>query len=72
MSWIFLKVRYKLLHIIGVSICLVGVGCLVWADIEEGRGAVGGETGPAGRVPPLLAPREGHGYMCQNLPWVVG
>ncbi|XP_043226334.1 solute carrier family 35 member F2-like isoform X1 [Amphibalanus amphitrite] len=43
MSWIFLKVRYKLLHIIGVSICLVGVGCLVWADIEEGRGSVGGQ-----------------------------
>ncbi|KAJ4452358.1 hypothetical protein ANN_03891 [Periplaneta americana] len=36
-----LKVRYKIVHIVGVSICLMGVGCLVWADVEDGRGLAG-------------------------------
>lgn len=35
LSWILLKVRYKLLHIVGVTVCLLGVGCLVWADIGD-------------------------------------
>ncbi|XP_067124852.1 solute carrier family 35 member F2-like isoform X1 [Centruroides vittatus] len=37
LSWIFLKVRYKILHVLGVGIALLGVGCLVWADSEEGK-----------------------------------
>ncbi|XP_069680906.1 solute carrier family 35 member F2-like isoform X2 [Periplaneta americana] len=39
-----LKVRYKIVHIVGVSICLMGVGCLVWADVEDGRGLAGGKN----------------------------
>ncbi|XP_035710828.1 solute carrier family 35 member F2 isoform X2 [Folsomia candida] len=37
LSWLVLRIRYKVAHILGVSICLLGVCCLVWADIEEGR-----------------------------------
>ncbi|KAB7501501.1 Solute carrier family 35 member F1, partial [Armadillidium nasatum] len=32
LSWLFLKVRYKLVHVLGVGLCLLGVGCLVWAN----------------------------------------
>jgi solute carrier family 35 protein F1/2 len=35
LSWIFIKVRFGLLHILGSCIALMGVGCLVWADIED-------------------------------------
>uniref|UniRef100_T1IRH7 Solute carrier family 35 member F1 n=1 Tax=Strigamia maritima TaxID=126957 RepID=T1IRH7_STRMM len=42
LSWIFLKIRYKIVHILGVGVCLVGVGCVVWADVDEGKGGVGG------------------------------
>jgi len=35
LSWIILKVRYKIVHILGVGVCLLGVGCVVWADAEE-------------------------------------
>ncbi|GLG96251.1 Solute carrier family 35 member F1 [Gryllus bimaculatus] len=38
------KVRYKMVHIIGIGVCLMGVGCLVWADIEDGRPIIGGKT----------------------------
>ncbi|ODM92239.1 Solute carrier family 35 member F1 [Orchesella cincta] len=37
LSWLVLRIRYKVPHILGVSICLLGVSCLVWADIEEGK-----------------------------------
>lgn len=37
MSWLVLKIRFKVPHILGVSVCLLGVSCLVWADIEDGR-----------------------------------
>lgn len=30
-----LGVRYRMVHIIAVSVCLMGVGCLVWANIED-------------------------------------
>ncbi|XP_064628299.1 solute carrier family 35 member F2-like isoform X2 [Lineus longissimus] len=33
LSWLILKVKYKLVHIIGVLVCLAGVGSLVGADI---------------------------------------
>ncbi len=36
LSWLVLKIRFRVPHILGVSICLLGVSCLVWADIEEG------------------------------------
>ncbi|XP_076374039.1 solute carrier family 35 member F2-like isoform X2 [Tachypleus tridentatus] len=37
LSWILLKVRYKIVHILGVGVALLGVGCLVWADLEEDK-----------------------------------
>ena len=43
LSCILLKVHYKIVHIIGVSVCLMGVGCLVWADVEDGRSLSGGK-----------------------------
>ncbi|XP_043461835.1 solute carrier family 35 member F1-like isoform X2 [Leptopilina heterotoma] len=35
LSCLVLGVRYRMVHIVGVSICLMGVGCLVWAGIDE-------------------------------------
>ncbi|CAI5440220.1 unnamed protein product [Caenorhabditis angaria] len=32
LSWLFLSVRYLATHIIGVTICLVGIACVIWAD----------------------------------------
>jgi hypothetical protein len=43
LSCLLLKVRYKIVHIVGVSICLMGVGCLVWANIGDGRTLTGGK-----------------------------
>jgi len=43
LSCLLLKVRYKIVHIVGVSVCLMGVGCLVWADIDDGRSLTGGK-----------------------------
>ncbi|VDP48419.1 unnamed protein product [Soboliphyme baturini] len=37
LSFIFLKIRYLLIHIVAVTICLIGIGCLVWGDIELGN-----------------------------------
>lgn len=37
LSWLVLKIRFKVPHILGVSISLLGVSCLVWADIEDGK-----------------------------------
>nr|CAD7437529.1 unnamed protein product [Timema bartmani] len=44
LSCILLKVRYKIVHIVGISLCLMGVGCLVWADIEDGKPISGGNA----------------------------
>ncbi|XP_054163573.1 solute carrier family 35 member F2-like, partial [Oppia nitens] len=35
LSWLFIKVRFGLLHILGSCIALIGIGCLVWADIDD-------------------------------------
>ena len=35
LSCLVLGVRYRMVHIIAVSVCLVGVGCLVLAQIED-------------------------------------
>ncbi|XP_060524671.1 solute carrier family 35 member F2-like [Cylas formicarius] len=35
LSCLILGVRYRMVHIIAVSVCLIGVGCLVWANIED-------------------------------------
>lgn len=29
--------RYRIVHIVGISICLMGVGCLVLAGIDESK-----------------------------------
>lgn len=39
LSWLALKVRYQLVHVLGVSVSLLGVGCLVWADAHEAADA---------------------------------
>ena len=37
LSWLCVRVRYGIVHVLGVCLALVGVGCLVYADIEDGR-----------------------------------
>ncbi|XP_057676105.1 solute carrier family 35 member F2 isoform X2 [Corythoichthys intestinalis] len=37
MSWFLLKTRYRPLHYIAVTVCLLGVGAMVGADILAGR-----------------------------------
>lgn len=34
LSCLSLGIRFRFVHILGVSVCLLGVGCLVWADID--------------------------------------
>lgn len=35
LSCLILGVRYRMVHIIAVSVCLIGIGCIVKANIEE-------------------------------------
>lgn len=37
LSWFFLLVRYKAVHFVGVGVCLLGIGCMVGADVLVGR-----------------------------------
>ncbi|KAL6486585.1 solute carrier family 35 member F1 [Colossoma macropomum] len=37
LSWFFLLVRYKVVHFVGVGVCLLGMGCMVGADVLVGR-----------------------------------
>lgn len=37
LSWFFLLVRYKAVHFVGAGLCLLGIGCMVGADILLGR-----------------------------------
>lgn len=37
LSWFFLLVRYKVVHFVGVGVCLLGIGCMVGADVLVGR-----------------------------------
>ncbi|XP_060747661.1 solute carrier family 35 member F2 [Tachysurus vachellii] len=37
LSWFFLKTRYRPLHFIAVTVCLLGVGAMVGADLLAGR-----------------------------------
>ena len=37
LSWFFLLVRYKTVHFVGTGLCLLGVGCMVGADVLLGR-----------------------------------
>lgn len=36
LSWFFLLVRYKTVHFVGTGLCLLGIGCIVGADILLG------------------------------------
>ncbi|KAI6230157.1 PKS-AT domain-containing protein [Aphelenchoides fujianensis] len=55
LSWLFLAVRYLLSHLIGVSVCLVGIGLIIYADAISGRGTEGGENRVLGDVLCLCA-----------------
>ncbi|XP_014213593.1 solute carrier family 35 member F2-like isoform X2 [Copidosoma floridanum] len=44
LSCLVLGIRYRMVHIVGVSICLMAVGCQVWAGIEENK-----DPTPAGK-----------------------
>lgn len=35
LSCLVLGVRYRMVHIFAISVCLMGVGCIVWANIED-------------------------------------
>lgn len=37
LSWFFLLVRYKAVHVAGAGLCLLGIGCMVGVDIYFGR-----------------------------------
>lgn len=37
LSWFFLKTRYRPVHFVAVTVCLLGVGAMVGADILAGR-----------------------------------
>nr|XP_015197207.1 PREDICTED: solute carrier family 35 member F2 isoform X1 [Lepisosteus oculatus] len=37
LSWYFLKTRYRIVHYVGVGVCLLGVGAMVGADVLSGR-----------------------------------
>ncbi|XP_064501295.1 solute carrier family 35 member F2 isoform X1 [Pseudopipra pipra] len=37
LSWFILRARYRLIHFLGVAVCLLGVGTMVGADILAGR-----------------------------------
>jgi solute carrier family 35 protein F1/2 len=35
LSFLFLRVRYHLIHLIGIFICIVGMACLIVADLDK-------------------------------------
>jgi solute carrier family 35 protein F1/2 len=43
LSYLFLSVRYLISHLVGVSVCLVGIGLIIYADAVSGKGAEGGQ-----------------------------
>ncbi|XP_067674850.1 solute carrier family 35 member F1-like [Haliotis asinina] len=51
LSYFVLRVRYRLVHLVGVVCCLLGLGGLVAADVLAGRNNGGGTTGASN---PLL------------------
>ncbi|CDM63462.1 Solute carrier family 35 member F1 [Caenorhabditis elegans] len=42
LSWLFLSVRYLASHILGVTICIIGIACVIWADALGDKGALDG------------------------------
>uniref|UniRef100_A0A914CGM1 Solute carrier family 35 member F2 n=1 Tax=Acrobeloides nanus TaxID=290746 RepID=A0A914CGM1_9BILA len=43
LSWLFLSVRYLMSHIVGVAICIVGLFCIVYADVTNPQNTVAGK-----------------------------
>jgi solute carrier family 35 protein F1/2 len=43
LSYLFLSVRYLISHLVGVSVCLIGIGLVIYADVLSGKGAEGGQ-----------------------------
>ena len=43
LSYFLFKVRFLIVHFVGVVVALVGVGCMVGADVLVGKGGSGGE-----------------------------
>ncbi|KAM7340651.1 hypothetical protein ACRRTK_001266 [Alexandromys fortis] len=44
LSWFFLLIRYKAVHFIGIVVCILGMGCMVGADVLVGRHQGAGEN----------------------------
>ncbi|XP_006622368.1 solute carrier family 35 member F2-like isoform X2 [Apis laboriosa] len=44
LSCLILGVRYRMVHIVGVSVSLMGVGCLVWAGIDDNKDPSAGKN----------------------------
>lgn len=44
LSWFVLYARYRVIHLIAVAVCLLGVGTMVGADILAGREDNSGEA----------------------------
>ncbi|EHB06656.1 Solute carrier family 35 member F1 [Heterocephalus glaber] len=44
LSWFFLLVRYKAVHFLGIVVCILGMGCMVGADVLVGRHQGAGEN----------------------------
>ena len=42
LSYFALKVRYISVHFVGVVVALIGVGCMVGADVITGKAGAGG------------------------------
>ncbi|KAF5301835.1 hypothetical protein FQA39_LY10620 [Lamprigera yunnana] len=37
LSCLVLGVRYRMVHILAISVCLIGIGCLVWANSTDSK-----------------------------------
>ena len=44
LSYVFLRTRYKLINLMGVLLTIIGIGCLVLADLNGSRNK-GGQFG---------------------------
>ena len=49
LSFVFLRVRYKVINVMGVSLALIGIVCLVLADLRGSRLEHGEREGEGGR-----------------------
>ena len=61
LSWLLLRVRYRLSHIGGFALALMSVVTIVWVDVQDGKGGVsaGGNISV-----------KGHIYTCKIFPFL--